>query len=953
MNSNPFIFLQDKYFASMKIISIFSTFLVSYSLAAQTPVVFVESASHLNIKEKHYGLAKAIVDLNGDFRDDILTVGQDSLLVEVQLNNGSTFKDVYRDIIERNAYTVNVGDFDNDGLNDFLYSGFYNGVSVYKKNSDMFSFEKVQNHDEVLFAQGSSLFDINNDGWLDAVMSHDDGASIILMNDGKGNLAEQEVIDFASVPVSDNSGNYSAIWVDLNQDFRQDLYISKCRAGVDDPTDPRRVNTAFINTDTGFVESAKALQLDLGEQSWCADSGDLDNDGDIDIVVINHLAPHVLMENMGDGTFTKHESFSNKGPISTADLEVAIADFNNDALLDILITGTKDYLLLNQGNLQFKSNDNPFGIKNASSAAVGDLDNDGYLDCYISFGGPDTPSVIADETWINFGGPHNHIKLSLVGTESNYSGIGTQVLLYGPWGLQTRWQNSGVAYGITNSLNIHFGLSDFQIIDSLIINWPGGISEKYTDLTANKHYIATEGVCLEELIDIDYEVLEIDCDHDTITFSANNAQNLIWLDGDTLAEKLITAPGYYQASSSDECRNSSPLFVVTEQQVPVVPEMNYTGLVKICEADEIVLSTNQNAIVLWNNGDVTENNMIAGEGPYFASNFNQCDTISSDTLFVEFLNKEYQDETIYLDSVQDYLLEIPGEMISWYSDSTATQFISDGNELLIENIKADTTVYFQNLASQIVPTFKGGADIGNYPEEFGSNQVNGGLYFIIERPSHLLSFQTIAETEGERRIIVQNDISGDTIYSLDIFLDKGLNNVNTDLILEEGIYYFSTDQMINQQNIGTVSPGLIIADSDIVFPYQIDQFLEIIDSNFGNEHYFYFFNWVIKPYLEPCYSDIIAIEFHVDTTTNTIDFELLENGLSIYPNPAFNKLTIENKTPDTGLFKIYDFQGRQIISRETGPEKTHVLDLFSLDPGIYMLKLVSGKEGYISRFIKM
>ncbi|MBT8191322.1 MAG: VCBS repeat-containing protein, partial [Bacteroidia bacterium] len=422
----------------MKLIVFISIIFYNFSLIAQTPVVFVESSSRLNVKEKYFGLAKAIVDLNGDFRDDILSTGQDAFLIEVQLNNGLIFSDVYHDTIQKNAYTVNVGDFNNDGYNDFLYSGFYNGVSVYRKQEDMFSFVKSQNNEEILFAQGSSLFDINNDGWLDALMTNDDGLSLTLINDGKGNLVEEELIDFRTVPVSDNSGNYSAIWVDLNQDSRQDLYISKCRAGVTDPEDPRRINTAFINTDSGYIESAKSFRLDLGEQSWCADSGDLDNDGDMDLVVINHLDPHVIMENNGDGTFARHESFTTSGAISTPDLEVSLADFNNDGLLDILITGVKDYLLLNQGDLQFNSNDNPFGFKNASSAAIGDLDNDGYLDCYIAFGAPDSPSVFADETWLNFGGTNNHFKLSLSGTQSNQSGIGSQVLFYGPWGMQTR-----------------------------------------------------------------------------------------------------------------------------------------------------------------------------------------------------------------------------------------------------------------------------------------------------------------------------------------------------------------------------------------------------------------------------------------------------------------------------------------------------------------------------------
>ncbi|NNE26606.1 MAG: VCBS repeat-containing protein, partial [Saprospiraceae bacterium] len=354
----------------MKWILLLSVSIISYNLKAQVPAVFIESSNVLGVSSKNAALAKAIVDMNGDFRDDILTMDKDSVYLEIQMNDGQLFKKVFAHPLEKGPFTINAGDLDNDGLNDFLHAGFYDDINIFHNQGD-FDFAKMPATGESIFAQGSSLFDINNDGWLDAVITHDDAASIVLLNDGQGTLVKEDLIDFTTTPASDNSGNYSAIWVDLNQDNLLDMYIAKCRAGVSDPNDPRRINMAFINNDGSFTEMATDMNLDIGEQSWCTDSGDLDNDGDMDMVLINHDAPHMILENKGDGQFEHHINFTDRGPFTTYDLEVAIQDFNNDGWQDILIGGTKDYLLINEGGLQFKRYDNPFGSKNASAFGVG------------------------------------------------------------------------------------------------------------------------------------------------------------------------------------------------------------------------------------------------------------------------------------------------------------------------------------------------------------------------------------------------------------------------------------------------------------------------------------------------------------------------------------------------------------------------------------------------------
>ena len=433
---------------------------------SQDLVQFTDQSTLISSVGQRTHLSAAMTDINGDYRDDIIQYSSDTgYIFHIQLNNGEFFThEAINDPLSRSPETINIGDLNNSGVNDILCSGFYNGISIINggENKSTPSVSDILDID--LFAQGSSMNDINNDGWLDVVMSHDDAANIILMNDGTGRLIESNVIDFSTAVVSDNSGNYSSIWFDADNDDDLDLYISKCRANVEDPTDPRRINALYINENGNFSEGGLAYNMALSDQSWAADSGDLDNDGDIDLFIINHGTAHVIMEQV-EGGFVRHDL-----AIDTDDTQVSIADFNNDGLQDILIAGIDDYLLLNRGGLDFFIERNPFGTKRATTFALGDINQDGYLDANVGFVG------FSDELQVNSGGDNKYVGAS-----------------------QVRWLKSGTAYGITNSLNIHFGLNDVMEIDSISCLWPSGIEDTYSNIDINKHYVFTEAESLQEI----------------------------------------------------------------------------------------------------------------------------------------------------------------------------------------------------------------------------------------------------------------------------------------------------------------------------------------------------------------------------------------------------------------------------------------------------------------------
>lgn len=124
---------------------------------------------------------------------------------------------------------------------------------------------------------------------------------------------------------------------------------------------------------------------------------DYDNDGDLDIYLVNgavqtspspDLAPtNVLFRNDGDGTFTNVTRAAGVGDTGYG-TGCTIGDYDNDGYLDLYVTNFgPDVLYQNNGNMTFTDVTDRANIENlrwATSCAFADVDNDGFLDLYVA-----------------------------------------------------------------------------------------------------------------------------------------------------------------------------------------------------------------------------------------------------------------------------------------------------------------------------------------------------------------------------------------------------------------------------------------------------------------------------------------------------------------------------------------------------------------------------------------
>src|SRR5687768_16997627 len=129
---------------------------------------------------------------------------------------------------------------------------------------------------------GMSVLDVNNDGLQDLYFVCTNGKNKLYLNEG--NFKFKDITDQAGV-ASEDGFETASVAVDINHDGWMDLYL--CRAGV--AAGDMRRNKLFINNgNLSFTEKAKQYGLDDPAGSTGANFFDYDNDGDLDLYLLNH-----------------------------------------------------------------------------------------------------------------------------------------------------------------------------------------------------------------------------------------------------------------------------------------------------------------------------------------------------------------------------------------------------------------------------------------------------------------------------------------------------------------------------------------------------------------------------------------------------------------------------------------------------------------------------------------
>ena len=551
---------------------------------ADTAISFTNESDSLLPTSVRSGVAMAIADMNADGLDDIVRFHTArSLKVEFQRADGAEMDHHdHGTVSSRTQWGICVADLDQDGYNDIISGGYYDGLKRYMNNGDG-TWQRNTLGGPTLFLQAVNFADIDMDGDLDVFACHDDDESHKYRNDGTGSLTyDPTMMDATSINPSDDSGNYGTVWTDYDNDGDLDMYLSKCRGGVSSPTDPRRINMLFQNDGNGnYSKVAAAAGLADGSQSWATDFADIDHDGDMDCFIGNHYAPSRLMRNNGDGTFTDISAGSGIAGFSWKVIQVVFRDFNNDTWDDLLLVGAQHILYLNDGTTgqTFSAVANPFTSSWVESCAVGDLNHDGFVDVYAGYANLyNTPSSKYDKLFINDGNANGHVSVQLEGTTSNRNGIGARVELHGPWGVQVREVRAGESYGVQHSMSCHFGLGEHGAAAQLVVKWPSGTVDTIPNPPVGGYLKVVEGSSAPPVVtspgsqwnwaddSVSLQVAASDPTGDDLLYTAANLPSGLTIDADTglISGTLNNASaGSYtvQISASDAFTTTSVTFL--------------------------------------------------------------------------------------------------------------------------------------------------------------------------------------------------------------------------------------------------------------------------------------------------------------------------------------------------------------------------------------------------------
>jgi hypothetical protein len=332
--------------------------------------------------------------------------------------------------------------------------------SLYRNNGDG-TFTDVSNEAGISgsresYGMTAVSADFNEDGWPDIYVACDSTPSLLLINNGKGQFAEEGVL--RGVALSEDGMEQAGMGIGIG-DYNLDGHLDIFKTHFAEDT-----NGLYRNDGTGnFEDVTRPAKIGVETRYICWGAGmvDLDNDGWPDLFMTTgsvypqiektlpqypDKGPRAVFRNLGNGTF--EELTEEVGPgVSAAHCSrgCAFGDFDNDGDVDILIVNMNE-----------------------------------------------PPSLLRND----LRGNNHWLKVKLIGTKSNRSAIGARVVASYGNKKQAQAVMSQSSFYSSNDPRLHFGLGNEKFAD-LQIHWPSGLSANYKAVAADQLVVIKEGLGID------------------------------------------------------------------------------------------------------------------------------------------------------------------------------------------------------------------------------------------------------------------------------------------------------------------------------------------------------------------------------------------------------------------------------------------------------------------------
>ena len=405
-----------------------------------------------------------------------------------------------------------VADYDNDGDLD-LYVTYWGPNALYRNEGNGTFTSMEADVGDRRWGTSAAFGDVDLDGWLDLYVTNyvafdlnnppgdgqlcsgwkglsvfcgphglDGQADVLYRNEGNGTFAD---VSAATGIDQQTYLGLGVIFTDYDGDGDQDIYI----ANDSTPNQLYRNDGAWRLREVGAFAGVAYSEEGRSQAGMGLDSGDYDNDGDLDVVVTNFSDDvNTLYQNLGNGSFADATYAAGLGGAVRPFLgwSTALADFDLDGWLDLFVANGHLYpqlearplgLSYRQRNLLYWNRDGIFTLADPAGleaeqvsrgTAFGDYDNDGDLDLLVN-NLNDRLNLLRND-----GGNRNYwLGLDLIGA-AGQPAEGASVRLWAGGQVLVRQAKRGYGYLSASDGRVLFGLGGLAEVEKIEVRWPSG-----------------------------------------------------------------------------------------------------------------------------------------------------------------------------------------------------------------------------------------------------------------------------------------------------------------------------------------------------------------------------------------------------------------------------------------------------------------------------------------------
>jgi enediyne biosynthesis protein E4 len=296
------------------------------------------------------------------------------------------------------------------------------------------------------FGLGAIWMDVDGDGWLDLFVANDATGNYLYRNNHDGTFTEMGLQ--AGVSLDDEGVPLGSMGVTVGDYLHSGSFGIFVTNFSGEHATLYRHDKPMLFTDVSYASRVAPVSTPF--VGWGAGFFDYDNDGWPDLIAVNgHVYPQ--MENVSVGTTYRQR----------------LLLFHN------LQNGTFEEVAEKSGEV--------LSVPRVSRGlALGDIDNDGYIDVVIN-------NLDGKPTILHNSGAsgNNWITIKTVGRGMNLDAIGARVKVVSGDLVQWDEVHAGGSYLSSNDPRLHFGLGKRNKVDLIEIHWPDGKVETIKDVAAN------------------------------------------------------------------------------------------------------------------------------------------------------------------------------------------------------------------------------------------------------------------------------------------------------------------------------------------------------------------------------------------------------------------------------------------------------------------------------------